>query len=50
MENIQKHLGLFLDPKLNFFDHVKENKNDTKRVSVMRKMNLLLPHFSLLPI
>ena len=51
MENIQKHLGLFLDPKLNFFDHVKKkNKNDTKRVSVMRKMNLLLPHFSLLPI
>ena len=24
MENIQKHLGLFLDPKLNFFDHVKK--------------------------
>ena len=48
MENIQKHLGLFLDPKLNLFDHVKKNKNDTK--SVMRKMNLLLPHFSLLPI
>ena len=51
MENIQKHLGLFLDPKLNFFDHVKKiKKNDTKRVSVMRKMNLLLPHFSLLAI
>ena len=26
MENIQKHLGLFLDPKLNLFDQVKKIK------------------------
>ena len=43
-ENIQKHLGLFLDSKLNFFDHINEkNKKATKGVSVIRKMNLLLP-------
>ena len=50
-ENIQKHLGLFLDSKLSFFDHINEKfKKATKGVSVIRKMNLLLPCSSLLTI
>ena len=49
--NIQKHLGLFLDSKLSFFDHVNEKiKKATKGVNVIRKMNLLLPRCSLLTI
>ena len=50
-ENIQKHLGLLLDSKLNFFDHINEKiKKATKGVNVIRKMNLLLPRSSLLTI
>ena len=50
-ENIQKHLGLSLDSKLNFFDHINEKiKKATKGVNVIRKMNLLLPRSSLLTI
>ena len=50
-ENIQKHLGLFLDSKLSFFDHINEKiKKATKGVNVIRKMNLLLPRSSLLTI
>ena len=50
-ENIQKHLGLFLDSKLNFFDHINEKiKKATKGVNVKRKMNLLLPRSSVLTI
>ena len=47
-ENIQKNLGLFLDSKLNFFDHINEKvKKATKRVNVVRKINFLLPPSSL---
>ena len=50
-ENIQKHLGLFLDSKLSFLDHINEKiKKATKGVNVIRKMNLLLPRSSLLTI
>ena len=50
-DNIQKHLGLFLDSKLSFFDHINEKiKKATKGVNVIRKMNLLLPRSSLLTI
>ena len=50
-ENIQKYLGLLLDSKLNFFDHINEkDKKATKGVNVIRKMNLLLPRSSLLTI
>ena len=50
-ENIQKHLGLFLNSKLNFFDRINEKiKKAAKGVSVIRKMNLLLPRSSLLTI
>ena len=50
-ENIQKHLGLFLNSKLSFFDHSNEKiKKATKGVNVIRKTNLLLPRSSLLKI
>ena len=50
-ENVQKYLGLFLNSKLSFFDHINEKiKKATKGVNVIRKMNLLLPRSSLLTI
>ena len=50
-KNIQKHLGLFLDSKLSFLDHINEKtKKATKGVNVIRKINLLLPLSSLLTI
>ena len=49
--NIQKHLGLFLDSKLSFFDYINEKiKKVTKGVNAIRKINLLLPRSSLLAI
>ena len=48
-ENVQQHLGLFLDSKLSFFAHINEKiKEASKGVNVIRKMNLLLPRPSLL--
>ena len=47
-ENIQKHLSLFLDSKLNFFDHIDETIKATKWLNVKRKTKLLLPRSSLL--
>ena len=42
---------MFLDSKLSFFDHISEKiKKITKGVNVKRKMNLLLPRFSLVTI
>ena len=39
-ENIQIHLGLFLDSKLSFFDHINQKiKKATKGVNVIRNMN-----------
>ena len=50
-DNIQKHLGLFLDSKLSFFDHINEKiKKASKGVNFIIKMNLLLPRSSLLTI
>ena len=47
--NIQKHLRLFIDSNISFFDHINEEiKKATKGVNVIRKINLLLPHSSLL--
>ena len=35
-ENFQKHLGLFLDSKLNFFDHInKKIKKATVSINVI---------------
>ena len=46
-ENFQKHLGLFLDSKLNFSDHINEKiKKATKGINVIKKMNLPLPRTS----
>ena len=50
-DNIQKHLGLFLDSKISFFDHINEKiKKATKGGNVIRKINWLLPRSSLLTI
>ena len=50
-ENFQKHLGLFLDSKLNFSSHINEKiKKATKGINVIRKVNLSLPRPSLLTI
>ena len=50
-ENFQKHLGLFLDSKLNFSGHINEKiKKANKGINVIRKMNLSLPRCSLLTI
>ena len=50
-KNNEKHLGLFFDSKLNFFDHMNEKiKKATKGVNVIRKMNLLSSCSSLLTI
>ena len=50
-ENFQKHLGLFLDSKLNFSGHINEKiKKTTKDINVIRKMNLPLPRSSPLTI
>ena len=50
-ENFLKHLGLFLDSKLNFSGHINEKiKKAIKGINITRKMNLSLPRFSLLTI
>ena len=50
-EIFQKHLGLFLDSKLNFSGHINEKiKKFTKSINVIRKMKLSLPRSSLLTI
>ena len=47
-KSTQKHLGLLLDEKLNFFEHINEKlKNVTKSINLLRKLNLTLPRFSL---
>ena len=39
-DNIQKHLGLFLDSKRSFFDHINEKiKNATKGVNVNSRLS-----------
>ena len=44
----EKHYGVFLDSKLNFFDHINEEiKKATKGINVIRKINLSLPRSSL---
>ena len=50
-KSVQKHLGLFLDEKLSFLEHIDEKiKKATVRVNLMRKLNLLLPCSSLLTV
>ena len=48
-KSTQKHLVLLLDEKLNFSEHVNEKlKKVTKIINLLRKLNLTLPHSSLL--
>ena len=45
----QKHLGLLLDEKLNFSEHINEKlKEATKSINLLRKLNLSLPRSALL--
>ena len=50
-ENFQKHFGLLLFSKLNFFGYINEkNKKANKCINVIRKMNFSLPRSFLLSI
>ena len=50
-KSVQKHLGLFLDEKFSFLEHIDEKiKKATVGVNLMRKLNLLLPCSSLLTV
>ena len=50
-KNTQKHLGLHLDSKLNFAEHINEKiKKAVKVISVIKKLNVTLPRSSLLTI
>ena len=48
-KSTQKHLGLLLDEKLKFSEHINEKlKKVTKSINLLRKLNLTLPRSSLL--
>ena len=48
-KSTQKHLGLLLDQKLNFSEHITEKlKKVTKSINLLRKLNLTLPRSSFL--
>ena len=48
-KSTQKHLGLLLDEKLNFLEHINEKlKKVTKSFNLLRKLSLTLPRSSLL--
>ena len=48
-KNTQKHLGLYLDAKLNFSEHINEQiQKAVKCISVVKKLNVTLPRSSLL--
>ena len=50
-KNTQKHLGLYLDAKLNFSEHINEKiKKAVKSISVIKKINIILPRSSLITI
>ena len=50
-QSVQKHLGLFLDEKLSFLEHIDlKIKKATVGVNLMRKLNLLLPRSPLLSV
>ena len=51
IKSTQKHLGLLLDEKLNFTEHINEElKKVTKSINLLRKLNLSLPRSALLVI
>ena len=42
----KKHLGLYLDAKLSFFEHINEKiKKAVKGISVIKELNVTLPLF-----
>ena len=50
-KNTQKHLGLYLDTKLTFSEHINGKiKKAAKGISVIKKLNVVLPRSSLLTI
>ena len=50
-KNTRKRLGLYLDAKLNFSEHINEKiKKAVKGISVIKKLNVTLPRPSLLKI
>ena len=50
-QSVQKHLGLFLDEKLSFLEHIDVKiKKATVGINLMRKLNRLLPRSSLITI
>ena len=47
----QKHLGVYLDMKLNFKIHIKENISKAmKKISIIKKLSNALPRKSLIKI
>ena len=50
-KSTQKHLGLLLNEKLNFSEHIDEKLNKvTKSIDLLQNQNLTLPHFCLVMI
>ena len=50
-KNTQKHLGLYLDAKLNFSEHINEQiKKAVSGISVIKRLNVTLPRSSLLTV
>ena len=48
---LQKHLGMFLDRKLNFSDHLKTISQQTnKTIGLLRELQTLLPRAPLIKI
>ena len=47
-KSTQKHLGLLLDEKLSFSEHINEKPQKVKSINLLRKLNLTLPRSSLL--
>ena len=49
--SLQKHLGVFLDSKLNFSEHLKNNFQKTdKIIGLLHKLQTLLPRAPLITI
>ena len=49
--NCHKHLGMYLDEKLNFLQHIKEKTSKANRgIGVIRKLRHILPRHSLITI
>ena len=48
---LQKHLGMYLDPKLDFLEHLKNTQAKVnKSVALLRKLRTILPRQPLLTI